>query len=404
MQLRGKIVIFLAALSLVFIMRMIPLSSRHKFQQITFNSNDQFDSNGYAVQREFVPPKDVLLDRTIFQENYTSGEIRRLNTIRDFSNGVSIENAKRPFTSLSQFQLNFDGKCSEVFKYSSHTPRDLIIYGFQQMTYDSSKLRFDEMLRNMDVVYSSLRSSMPNVTVVVLTFTPIDSSTRLVFDKYHIKVYNEYTYKDYNGANARVLSIGDFLTRHKEDFDRVVFADTRDVFFFNDIFKTFGVNDLILNNECKRLNNQNCLKLLQGDTSYKWFKDSYSESLANEFRMKNVDTINVGLAFGGILKMTKYLKTLTKYFDTSKKALWGYETSLVNYLYYSNRLDEVNITIDGCNQRSCFMLEKPAVSLGRNEEGYYLEDGCTPVVVHKGLPDSWLQRKGDTYVYHWSLR
>ena len=63
-------------------------------------------------------------------------------------------------------------------------------------------------------------------------------------------------------CSACSLGLEKYLLKHKDEFDRVVFADLRDVYWFADGFQTIDPNELVVMLECDDFdeNKDACIK------------------------------------------------------------------------------------------------------------------------------------------------
>jgi len=58
----------------------------------------------------------------------------------------------------------------------------------------------------------------------------------------------------------------------------------------------------------------------------------------------------------------------------------------MNVEYYRGNLNVTGVFVKGADHNFGF---RPFSHLGEREEGYYLEDGCTPLMIHQGIPKPW---------------
>jgi hypothetical protein len=68
---------------------------------------------------------------------------------------------------------------------------------------------------------------------------------------------------------------------------------------------------------------------------------------------------------------------------------FGYDQILFNYLYYNEYFKQINLKVIGCEQRMCF---RPRNLLFNNKTTkiFYENSGCSPILIHKGYPNSWI--------------
>ena len=57
-------------------------------------------------------------------------------------------------------------------------------------------------------------------------------------------------------------------------------------------------------------------------------------------------------------------------------------------MYYGNEFKHVSIVIDKCTQRYCF-IQSHSLKTNKKTTTLQYEDGCSPVMIHKGYPQGW---------------
>ena len=153
--------------------------------------------------------------------------------------------------------------------------------------------------------------------------------------------------------------------------------------FFNDIFATFGEDDLILLMECMSLESTQHCRTLREKINKKWMIEGFGKETAKLFAQRNDILINGGLMLGGVDKMIELLTIQRENLNKEKLMLWGQDQATLNYIHLTNQLDHLNITKDYCSQRICF------AEIETGEYDYYKKSviskptGCSPVVRHK---------------------
>ena len=68
---------------------------------------------------------------------------------------------------------------------------------------------------------------------------------------------------------------------------------------------------------------------------------------------------------------------------------WGYDQTLLNWLFYNDYFKSVDITLQKCTQRMCF---GPWLDVDLKMKTFELQDiHCSPIVIHKDFPNEMKQ-------------
>jgi hypothetical protein len=81
----------------------------------------------------------------------------------------------------------------------------------------------------------------------------------------------------------------------------------------------------------------------------------------------------------------KLLEIMKENFNYSKALDFGYDQMLINVLYYTGKLKNINIKFDLFTQRSCFM---PSLIFNKEKKNLYFKTGCSPILIHKSFPSN----------------
>ena len=115
----------------------------------------------------------------------------------------------------------------------------------------------------------------------------------------------------------------------------------------------------------------------------KWF---FGKKEADRLTTFPSITINAGFGIGGINKMIELLEIWSVNMKRCFVSRWGYEQSLLNYLYYNNYLKTINFVVEKCTQRMCFGAKTKINE--RSQTFVLIDKQCAPVVIHKDFPES----------------
>ena len=249
-----------------------------------------------------------------------------------------------------------------------------------------------------------MRKSLPSVSMVVLSIgeVPIDFiqlcktfnitivSENDLENNFEMKKLKEnlsqkrIDYSQWNAVNARIPMSLSYLKQHQKDYDRVAWSDLRDIYILNDIFSTVGTNDLYWMTECS--SNSFCLKhTLTGiKRHFTWMMRFFGWNEAMKLTKIESTTLNGGFGIGGITKMIELLTIWNSHFNVKYRNNWGYDQTLLNWLYYNGYFESIGMTLEKCTQRMCFGA---FLSIDKLSKSFTLEDiDCAPVLIHKDFP------------------
>ncbi|ELP84392.1 hypothetical protein EIN_090250 [Entamoeba invadens IP1] len=283
---------------------------------------------------------------------------------------------------INVLKFNYNGPCKETFKYRAHNKRDLFIsaVGFTNDGYWLQN-KHDILLS-----YGLVNSSIPNATLIMLIMPGttnkdfINETRNFGFEVVEGDLSNVKNVEKCHPATQRFIAFKNYIEKYREQYDRVLIADHRDVFVFADIFQTFSAEDLVFMPECG-LNNQTCVYFDEKHV-YQWMNESYGSLITEQFKANGSINMNVGVTFGGTERVLRYLNILVDNFNPKKWHLWGHDQSVLNSIFYSLYYKRENYTFERCTQRSCFFDE----SIQYDKKNKILIDPltkCSPVLRHK---------------------
>ena len=297
---------------------------------------------------------------------------------------IKLKKFMKRYPKLNEIKLNYSSKCGEIFKYENNNNRDLVMFGYN---YVNKNYYINRSFFIYNII-DSIKKNIPNAKIVC--FVKDNSNNNHFYQllqKNNVLIIKEKDFLELKIANSRFLYEYEYLKKNINYFDRVIHADLTDIFFLGDIFKTLKPNELIINKECGKysLFGKKGNFILKHLHNAKWFKRSFGENktLVHLFKRINPVVINSGLIMGDSKEYLKFLEIMKQNFNYTKALHFGYEQMLINVLYYTGKLNKINLRFDICTQRSCFI---PKLIFNRKNKMLYFKTGCSPVVIHKSYP------------------
>ncbi|BFU20453.1 hypothetical protein EHI8A_127660 [Entamoeba histolytica HM-1:IMSS-B] len=286
---------------------------------------------------------------------------------------------KNKFFDLSKF--NYKESCGNVFQYQPSNAQDLILYcGSVELG------AWKEIKKYSDIIQPMINEVMPNVTKVFLLIGKPPTITFLEeMKRYGVKVIQRANSSQEVSKNVavvqRIFVSLEYLKENKNKYNRVIFSDFRDVFYFSDAFATFTKDDLILLMECYGINSRKCTTFTE-PTNFRWVQQGFGRETASLFAKRKEIIINGGLFFGGIDKVIELLTIEVKNIK-GKRLNWGLDQAALNYVYYTGQLNHLSVTKEFCSQRICFTEAVTSVYNHSAKTLVSILNGCSPVIRHK---------------------
>lgn len=286
------------------------------------------------------------------------------------------------FPLLNEIKLNYSDKCGEIFKHKKNNKRDLVMFAYNKFYSSRSLLIYNVLL--------SIKKNIPNAKIIC--FVKDNSKINFIIRilrKNNVLIIKRKDYLKMKLVSSRFLFEYEYLKKNINFYDRVIHADLTDIIFFSDIFKTLKPNELILNKECGSnsfLGEKGNL-ILKDHSNRKWFISNFgnNKTLLNFFKKINPVVINAGLIMGDSKEYMKFLDIMINNFNYKKALNYGYDQMLINVLYYTGKLNKINIKFDVCTQRSCLL---PKLIFNKENKMLYFKSGCSPVLIHKSFPSN----------------
>lgn len=285
--------------------------------------------------------------------------------------------ARTPLIDLSMF--HYSRECSTLFKYRSASPRDLLVYSYSYST------KWEVQQHEIEHALTLMRLSMPNITSVVFT-TGIDfPGFKEMMQRFNVTIIRApVKYDLWNAVNARIPLTLDYLIEHYNDYERVIWSDLRDVFIFTDVMRTISDTDLFWLAECT---GKTCYTFYNRYAHFTWMTRFESKKEVKRFIENDIIAVNGGLGMGGITPMTQLLRLWNQSIEMGYVDDWGYDQTILNKVVDRYK-DTLHIQIEYCTQRMCFN-PAPGVLTFTDNIVFYRDTGCSPIVTHKGMIDSW---------------
>jgi len=310
------------------------------------------------------------------------------------------------FPSVNLFKPNFKGKCGKIFKYKSNNKRDLVIFAYD--FFNKKNNIWDHLLfmeYGIKNVLESFKYSIPFAHIIC--FVSKKSKETKVFSilkEFNVEII-EINDSSAHIVNRRFLETYIYLNKNKEKYDRVLFADMNDIYLFGDIFATIKKDDFYINklNYYHNVPNKECVNFMNSSS----WKISYIKNLKKEKSLliykefeKNVECILcAGLFIGGIEKSLNFFKIFSQALldyafnkTTIQMNNFGYDQLMLNFLYYTKKFEKLKIKVIGCEQIFCTRPKN--LLFNKDTTRFYFEtDNCSPILIHKNYPNSWISRK-----------
>jgi len=318
-------------------------------------------------------------------------ETKYLDIEKEYADTIlSPENTLGEYPGFNKLKLNYDNHCSKYFKFRKNSKRDIVIFAY---TFRPEKIFF-KVFNN---IFDSFKHSVPNAQFAsVIPQKDINSDGAKLLQKYGIQLIPFKGYEDFSIVTSRYIAIYDYLKNNRNKYKKVFLSDIDDVYMFNDIFSTFGENEIIINKQCFKFESNDCNLLFPIDEG--WFNESFINNVNNTIKdlelIKNIgkndinpQVINGGIIFGGIAKVIEFLKIFNEYINPNKAKYFGYDQVLITLLVSKKKFDSIGLKLEPCTQRVCFWLD---VKYNLNTTKIiYRQNMCSPIVLHKSIPINW---------------
>ena len=314
---------------------------------------------------------------------YTIIQFKNINTKIQPSQQSIKQQSQFLFPGIDLDNFNFKGKCGTIFKYQSASSRDLILFSHKHTS--QWKTNKKEILFSLSLI----RKVLPQVSISILTFGQLPNDFIEICEIFQVKIIQSNEYSEWNPVNARIPMALKYLKEHENDFDRVAWSDLRDIYILNDIFSTIEMNEIVWMAECS--SDTFCLKhTLHGiKRHFTWVLWFFGFKEAMKLTTIESTTLNGGFGIGGIKKMIQLLTIWNDHIEMKNIKQWGYDQTLLNWLFYNDYFKTIDITLDKCTQRMCFA---PLLSINKKLKTFELKDvQCAPIVFHKDFPNEMKQ-------------
>ena len=276
-------------------------------------------------------------------------------------------------------------KCDPSTPYPHASSRDLVIGMFVP-----KKGWTEGHLEMISFVFYLMRKTTPKVNLVMFLGDVLKNEEKWtkVMKTYNVTVEYVHVPEGWNMVNYRFVLYRDYLMKHTNDYDRVIFCDSKDIYFLRDPFTQIGMNNTLLVGREFRSADPNDFYSYKGVyqyyNNYIWMVQSYGEQMAETLKNNNSVINNAGFGGGDIKSMIKLLSMwVDEMIRIKGQDRSGFDQSVYNYLIYSGKLtSEMNYTtfLDCSHYKICMFSEK-RVALRNGIP--YLSDGCVPHVLHR---------------------
>ncbi|GAB1226054.1 hypothetical protein ENUP19_0274G0043 [Entamoeba nuttalli] len=352
--------------------------------------------NSKMIKKDNFTQKNELKNKTveIEEEEEEPIEIKYIPPKFNFTeNELKNHPAQNPrlvrssYPGISNIRLNYEGKCGEHFKYPPHTTRDIVFGAFEEYSNNSpEQVMFREKIaRTLEIT----RTTLSKAKFVVCYKGSISGAMEKLFKYYNVELIKAPAkYDHFHIANARFFLFYDYMMKHRSEIDRVLMIDLKDIYVFADIFAAVDPSQWVMMSEC--FDHRFCLHLGEGQWHNEKLREFYGNPPLREWRSLNVVEINSGLHIGNVNKAIEFCEYYISNFDIKYCDRWAYEQQMTNVIIWT-KPNKINaVVIDKCDQLMCFPAGLPAIfSFSNSNSIRYAKDGCSPIVLHKGLPPLW---------------
>ena len=306
------------------------------------------------------------------------------------------------YPDAKNFKLNYKKNCGQIFKYKANNKKDLVILAYQ--FYNKSIFHNLFMEHSLEKVLNSLKVSIPKAHIIC--FVPeltMNNQNVKILIKYGIEII-KISNSNEHITNRRFIETYKYLKRNKNIYERVLHIDIDDIYIFGDIFATIGENDLYVNYNCNTESKslKNCKKFFNS-CNKKWFEKNMNENNTNKteieiFKNKNPITLIAGVFIGGINNFFNFIELYTQkliqFNNNNQMNNFGYDQILFNFLFYLGYFEKFNLTPLGCEQRMCFRPDNILFN-NKTTKIIYEKSGCSPILIHKCYPNSWISLENE---------
>ena len=289
--------------------------------------------------------------------------------------------------------FNYSNVCSNPFKFKQNNEKDLL---FNSVFYDNMKT-WKKHKKEIKQAIEMSHSTIPFATKILYLYGDFqDQEFEQLFIQNGYKILRSEMKFEKNDkkkkyiVSQRYLDLEKYLKEHHSEYERVVFSDLRDVFWFADGFATISPDELILLHECDDLGNyvMKCLyyeRMNRFQPNYKWMNRFYGKEIVQMMKKKKAMVLNGGFIAGSTEKMLQFLKIMNEQLKQKPQFLyeWGYDQATLSYIYHSGKLDFLNITTNTITQRLGFDIFEQ-YKYDENKKAIFMKsNGCSPIIRHK---------------------
>ena len=338
----------------------------------TIINNKELDKNESIITNKELDKNESIVINKDSNENQNSD---KFNFVQPTFKDHQIDTTK----------FNYEGKCQDVFISKSNNKRDLLFLA----TYFERK---NDWIATKETTLRNLRitnSGIPNATKVIMLYgeEPEEGFVKLLNECGFEVIKSKREAKigcKFCAALYRFLDVEEYLNDHKGEFDRVALNDFRDVAWFSDGFATIKEKELFVSGECygKEIKCQS----VNIDLMRSIMISTFGREIQNQLDKIGGIMINIGMVMGDTESIMSFLSV---YNSEIRKApynipVWGFDQTIVNYIYHLGLLKHLNVTEHTLSQRYGFGLQDGTVVYDANSKVIYDINGtCSPVIRHK---------------------
>lgn len=310
------------------------------------------------------------------------------NQYLDGTENTTVYKFTQPSYSDKKINLknfNYKNKCREPFKYKPNNKRDLVFTG---MRYTDMK-KWKEHKQTIEYTSRLMKNTIPNARKVCVIYDDNDEMKRFLkecgYEPYLAKIKEEEK-SEINAAIDRFIQLSNYLKEHEGEIDRIALIDVRDILWFADGFQTVSDDEVMFTKECIYYSEVNkvCNTYPQRLNSW-WLRITYGDRIVEKFENENKEIVNVGFIIGGIKPFRQLLNVFVDeiHFKNEYLKHTGIDNAMLNYLYYTERFKEINVTVNTYSQRFAFTRRGGYDYDSEKKSITMTLDGCSPIIRHK---------------------
>ena len=250
----------------------------------------------------------------VFAKTASQEQLDLIDAIITTPTTIPVPRDSFPTIDLPRF--HFNGTCGRIFAHRRASSRDIVFFAHSASPHVPSETAFFQA----ELTLRLLRASMPDVTAVVFVVGHVPPHLLMLFVKYRVRHIALQGHRNWHAANVLLLAARSYLETNPGQFVRVASADLREVYIFEDAFRTCGDDDLVWmtvgdSPGARRVaTHMAAMKLAQ----------FFGNATAAEFRDAATDVVDKAFGIGGTQRMAAFLDAVVRDVNFKHKGRAGY--------------------------------------------------------------------------------